>query len=125
MAAGIRRADHVAPTIRKSWHLLRRQAAVAWSVALADSVQGVQFFLEFLVLMRSLLLNFRIVFVRLNYHFRDLMSNKTKTKAPQVGHAPHGKKHYFLTERIQTLDTRMPLMQTAHNFGYRLSTTKM
>jgi hypothetical protein len=28
-AVGIRHADHVAPSIRKSWQLLRRQAAVA------------------------------------------------------------------------------------------------
>jgi hypothetical protein len=28
-AVGIRRADHVAPFIRKSWQSLRRQAAVA------------------------------------------------------------------------------------------------
>jgi hypothetical protein len=32
MAVGIRHADHVAPYIRKSWQLLRRQAAVARSV---------------------------------------------------------------------------------------------
>jgi hypothetical protein len=31
-AVGIRRADHAAPSIRKSWHYLRRQAAVARSV---------------------------------------------------------------------------------------------
>jgi hypothetical protein len=31
-AVGIRRADHVAPSIRKSWQSLRRQAAVARSV---------------------------------------------------------------------------------------------
>jgi hypothetical protein len=31
-AVGIRHADHVAPYIRKSWHTLRRQAAVARSV---------------------------------------------------------------------------------------------
>jgi hypothetical protein len=31
-AGGIRHADHVAPSIRKSWQPLRRQAAVAWSV---------------------------------------------------------------------------------------------
>jgi hypothetical protein len=31
-AAGIRHADHVAPSIRKSWQSLRRQAAVARSV---------------------------------------------------------------------------------------------
>jgi hypothetical protein len=29
---GIRHADHVAPSIRKSWQLLRRQGAVARSV---------------------------------------------------------------------------------------------
>jgi hypothetical protein len=29
---GIRHANHVAPFIRKSWHSLRRQAAVARSV---------------------------------------------------------------------------------------------
>jgi hypothetical protein len=29
---GIRHADHVAPFVRKSWQLLRRQAAVARSV---------------------------------------------------------------------------------------------
>jgi hypothetical protein len=32
MAGGIRHADHVAPSIRKSWLPLRRQAAVARSV---------------------------------------------------------------------------------------------
>jgi hypothetical protein len=31
-AVGIRYADHVAPSIRKSWQSLRRQAAVARSV---------------------------------------------------------------------------------------------
>jgi hypothetical protein len=31
-AVGIRHAEHVAPSIRKSWQSLRRQAAVAWSV---------------------------------------------------------------------------------------------
>jgi hypothetical protein len=31
-AGGIRHADHVAPCIRKRWHSLRRQAAVAQSV---------------------------------------------------------------------------------------------
>jgi hypothetical protein len=31
-AVGIRHADHVAPSIRKSWQSLRRQAAVAWSI---------------------------------------------------------------------------------------------
>jgi hypothetical protein len=31
-AVGIRHADHVAPSIRKSWQSLRRQVAVAWSV---------------------------------------------------------------------------------------------
>jgi hypothetical protein len=31
-AVGIRRADHVAPSIRKSWQLLRREAAVVRSV---------------------------------------------------------------------------------------------
>jgi hypothetical protein len=31
-AVGIRQADHVAPSIRKSWQSLRRQAAVARSV---------------------------------------------------------------------------------------------
>jgi hypothetical protein len=31
-AVGIRRADHVAPFIRKSWQSLRRQAAVSRSV---------------------------------------------------------------------------------------------
>jgi hypothetical protein len=29
---GIRHADHVVPSIRKSWHQLRQQAAVARSV---------------------------------------------------------------------------------------------
>jgi hypothetical protein len=32
MAVGIRHADHVAPSIRKSWQSLRRQTAVARSV---------------------------------------------------------------------------------------------
>jgi hypothetical protein len=41
---GIRHADHVAPFIRKSWQLLRRQAAVARSVySLANSDHGVFF----------------------------------------------------------------------------------
>jgi hypothetical protein len=31
-AVGIRHADHVAPSVRKSWQSLRRQAAVARSV---------------------------------------------------------------------------------------------
>jgi hypothetical protein len=31
-AVGIRHADHMAPSIRKSWQSLRRQAAVARSV---------------------------------------------------------------------------------------------
>jgi hypothetical protein len=31
-AVGIRHADQMAPSIRKSWQSLRRQAAVAWSV---------------------------------------------------------------------------------------------
>jgi hypothetical protein len=31
-AEGIRHADHVAPSIRKTWQSLRRQAAVARSV---------------------------------------------------------------------------------------------
>jgi hypothetical protein len=31
-AVGIRHADHVSPSIRKSWQSLRRQAAVARSV---------------------------------------------------------------------------------------------
>jgi hypothetical protein len=31
-AVGIRRADHVAPFIRKSWQPLRREAAIARSV---------------------------------------------------------------------------------------------
>jgi hypothetical protein len=31
-AVGIRHADHVAPSIRKSWQSVRRQAAVARSV---------------------------------------------------------------------------------------------
>jgi hypothetical protein len=31
-AGGIRHADHVAPSIRKSWQSLRRQAAAARSV---------------------------------------------------------------------------------------------
>jgi hypothetical protein len=31
-AVGIRHADHVAPSIRKSWQSFRRQAAVARSV---------------------------------------------------------------------------------------------
>jgi hypothetical protein len=31
-AVGIRHSDHVAPSIRKSWQSLRRQAAVARSV---------------------------------------------------------------------------------------------
>jgi hypothetical protein len=31
-AVGIRHADHVAPSVRKSWQILRRQAAVARSL---------------------------------------------------------------------------------------------
>jgi hypothetical protein len=34
-AVGICHADHVVPSIRKSWHELRRQAAAAWSVYFA------------------------------------------------------------------------------------------
>jgi hypothetical protein len=38
-AVGIRHADHVVPSIRKSWQLLRRQAAVARSVYFARSLR--------------------------------------------------------------------------------------
>jgi hypothetical protein len=39
---GIRHADNVAPSLRKSWQSLRRQAVVARSVSsLADSDHGV------------------------------------------------------------------------------------
>jgi hypothetical protein len=42
MAAGIRRTDHVALSIRKSWHQLCRQAAVVRSYSsLSDSGNGV------------------------------------------------------------------------------------
>jgi hypothetical protein len=34
-AVGIRCADHMTPTIRKSWDKLRRHAAIAWSVYFA------------------------------------------------------------------------------------------
>jgi hypothetical protein len=41
-AVRIGHADHVAPSIRKSWQLLRRPAAVALSVySIADSDHGV------------------------------------------------------------------------------------
>jgi hypothetical protein len=36
-AVGIRHADHVAPSIRKSWQSLNRQAAVARSVGIVRS----------------------------------------------------------------------------------------
>jgi hypothetical protein len=39
MAVGIRHADHVAPSIRKSWHQLRRQAEVARSVQFARGLR--------------------------------------------------------------------------------------
>jgi hypothetical protein len=38
-AVGIRHADHVAPSIRKSWQSLRRQAAVAQSVQFARGLR--------------------------------------------------------------------------------------
>jgi hypothetical protein len=38
-AVGIRHADHVAPSIRKSWQPLRRQAAVARSVQFARGLR--------------------------------------------------------------------------------------
>jgi hypothetical protein len=45
-AVGTRHADHVAPFIRKSWQLLRREAAVAGRYSsLADSDHGVFFFI--------------------------------------------------------------------------------
>jgi hypothetical protein len=37
-AVGIPHADHVAPSIRKSWQSLRRQAAVARSVGIVRSL---------------------------------------------------------------------------------------
>jgi hypothetical protein len=44
MAKGIRHADHVAPSIRKSWQSLRRQAAVALSVQVARGLIPWSFF---------------------------------------------------------------------------------
>jgi hypothetical protein len=38
-AVGIRHADHVTPTIRKSWQSLRRQAAVARSILFARELR--------------------------------------------------------------------------------------
>jgi hypothetical protein len=38
-ALGIRHADRVAPSIRKNWQSLRRQAAVAWSVWFARGLR--------------------------------------------------------------------------------------
>jgi hypothetical protein len=38
-AVGIRHADHVTPSIRKSWQSLRRQAAVARSVSFARGLR--------------------------------------------------------------------------------------
>jgi hypothetical protein len=38
-AVGIRHADHVAPSIRKSWQSLRQQAAVARSVQFARALR--------------------------------------------------------------------------------------
>jgi hypothetical protein len=44
MTVGIRHADHVALSIRKSWHYLHRQAAVLGRYSsLADSGHGVFF----------------------------------------------------------------------------------
>jgi hypothetical protein len=45
-AVGIRHADHVAPSIRKSWHSLRRQAAVARSVWFARGLRPCNFFMR-------------------------------------------------------------------------------
>jgi hypothetical protein len=47
---GIRHADHVAPSIRKSWQSLRREAAVARSdSSLADSGHGLCMLFSFLL----------------------------------------------------------------------------
>jgi hypothetical protein len=49
-AVGIRHADHVAPSIRKSWQPLRRQAAVARVGIVRSRIQTTEFsffFLEF------------------------------------------------------------------------------
>jgi hypothetical protein len=40
---GLRCADHVTPSIRKSWHSLRRQAAVARSVYFACGLKPQSF----------------------------------------------------------------------------------
>jgi hypothetical protein len=40
---GIRCDDHAKPSIRKSWHQLRRQAAVARSVKLASELKATEF----------------------------------------------------------------------------------
>jgi hypothetical protein len=45
MAVGMRHADHVAPSIRKSWQSLRRQAAVGRSVGRYSSLATMEFFL--------------------------------------------------------------------------------
>jgi hypothetical protein len=42
-AGGIRHADHVAPSIRKSWQSLRRQAAVARSGIVRSRTQTMEF----------------------------------------------------------------------------------
>jgi hypothetical protein len=48
---GIRCADHATPYIRKSWHQLRRQAAVALSVyRLRNKVTEFSFYLVFIYL---------------------------------------------------------------------------
>jgi hypothetical protein len=39
MAVGIRHADHVAPSIRKSWQSLRQQTAVARAVEFARGLR--------------------------------------------------------------------------------------
>jgi hypothetical protein len=46
-AAGIRHADHVAPSIRKSWQSLRRQAAVSVGIV-RSRTQTKEFFFFFM-----------------------------------------------------------------------------
>jgi hypothetical protein len=48
-AVGICHADHMAPSIRKSWQSLRRQAAVARSVQFARGLRPWRFFINIFI----------------------------------------------------------------------------
>jgi hypothetical protein len=64
---GIRCADHTAPSIRESWHYLRRQAAVARSV-----------YLFVLFVTNSVFDESRpVTFLSLGYLFNDSFSNRS------------------------------------------------